>query len=124
MAKHPLPANLSVREQLVHESVAMAQYALASGMIVPPASIATLEQARAAPAETSSDIAAIVKVHDQLSKLVAPATPRALLLLGPDHAANNRGGLKAMLGSVGLVRRMMIAAIVSMVIYIGTGLTP
>ncbi|HEV7589794.1 MAG TPA: hypothetical protein VGO40_16895 [Longimicrobium sp.] len=124
MAKHPLPAALGVREQLVHESVAMAQYALASGMNVSPATVATLEQSRAAPADAPGDIAAIVKVHDQLSKLVSPATPRALLLLGPDHAANNRGGLKAMLGSVGLVRRMMIAAIVSMVVYIAVGLSP
>jgi hypothetical protein len=119
MASHSLPASLGVREQLLHESLAMAQYALASGMNVSPAAVATLEQARAA---ASGDVPAIVKVHDQLSKQVAPATPRALLLLGPDHSAG--GGLKAMLGSVGLVRRMMIAAIVSMVVYIGTGLTP
>ena len=123
MAKHPLPANLSVREQLVHESVAMAQYALASGMNVSPAAVATLEQARDAPADAPADIAAIVRVHDQLSKQVAPATPRALLLLGPDHAAT-RGGVKAMLGSVGLVRRMMIAAIAAMVLYIVVGLSP
>jgi len=124
MAKHPLPATLSVREQLVHESVSMAQYALASGMNVSPATVATLEQARNAPADSSADIAAIVKVHDQLSRLVSPATPRALLLLGPDHAAASRGGVKAMLGSVGLVRRMMIAAMISMAVYIGAGLTP
>jgi hypothetical protein len=123
MAKHLLPANFGVREQLVHESLAMAQYALASGMNVSPAAAATLEQARATPADAPIDIAAIVKVHDQLSKLVSPATPRALLLLGPDHAAAG-GGVKAMLGSVDLVRRMMIAAIAAMALYIAVGLSP
>ena len=122
MPSHPPSSTISVRDQLMQESIAMAQYALASGMNVSPAAAATLERARAASAEAPVDIAAMVKVHDQLFKLVAPATPRALLLLGPDHVP--AGGLKAMLGSVGLVRRMMVAAIGSIVVYILVGLSP
>lgn len=122
MASKPTPAPVTLREQLVHESVAMAQYALASGMRIPPAAAATLEQARTAPHGAGPDVAAIVKVHDQLSKVVAPATPRALLLMGPDHGGG--GTWKSMMGSVALVRRVMVAAIASMVMYIVVGLSP
>jgi hypothetical protein len=119
MASHSVPVT-SLREQLLHESVAMAQYALASGMRVPPSAAATLEQART---DAAMPVTAIVKVHDQLSKVVAPATPRALLLLGPDHAAASKGWM-SMMGSVALVRRVMVAAIASMVVYIIVGLSP
>jgi len=122
MASHTHPV-ASLREQLVHESVEMAQYALASGMRFPPGAAATLEQARTPAAGAATDLSAIVRVHDQLSKLVAPATPRALLLLGPDHEAAKRGWV-SMMGSVALVRRVMIAAIASMVVYILVGLSP
>ena len=119
MASHSPPA-ASLREQLLHESLAMAQHALASGMHVPPAAATTLEQARAASGGT--DVAALVKVHDQLSKLVAPATPRALLLMGPDHGGGV-SGWKSMLGSVPLVRRLMAAALVSILLYVVVGLS-
>jgi len=111
----------SVRDQLVQESVAMAQYALAAGKQVPPAVVTTLEQARTAPDDASSDVAAIVKVHDQLARLVAPATPRALLLMGPDHLSTS--GLGSMLGPIGLVRRLMVAAVISMAVFIAVSLT-
>ena len=111
---------IGVRDQLVQESIAMAQYALASGKQITSAAAATLEQARVAPAGTLTDIAAITRVHDQLSKLVAPATPRALMLMGSEHGT----GLRAMLGPVGLVRRMMVAAITSMLVFIAVSLTP
>lgn len=107
-----------VREQLLHECVAMVKYALASGMRVPAAAAAAVEQGRAAGAD-AADVAALTRVHDQLSKLVAPATPRALLLMGDEHARNRL----PMLGPVGLVRRMMIAAVASMVVFIGVSLT-
>jgi hypothetical protein len=122
MASRSTPVT-NLCEQLVHESVAMAQYALASGMRFPPGAAATLEQARTATGAAVPDISAIVRVHDQLSKVVAPATPRALLLLGPDHEAADRGWV-SMMGSVALVRRVMIAAILSMVVYIVVGLSP
>lgn len=111
----PIP---NMREQLLHECVAMVKYALASGMRVPAAAVTTVDQGRAAGAD-ASDVAALTRVHDQLSKLVAPATPRALLLMGDEHVRNRL----PMLGPVGLVRRMMIAAVVSMVVFIAVTLT-
>lgn len=111
------PTLPSVREQLLHECVAMARYALASGMRVPSTLLAPLEQA---PAAAPADVAALAKVHDQLSRLVAPATPRALLLMGDEHG-NPRP--LPMLGPVGLVRRMMVAAVLSMIVFIGVSLT-
>lgn len=107
-----------VREQMLHEGLAMAKYALASGMRVPPQAAATLELARGAP--DTVDVAALARVHEQLGKLVAPATPRALLLMGDEHT---RKRALPMLGPVGLVRRMMVAAVVSMVVFISVSLT-
>jgi len=116
----------SVREQMLHECVAMARYALASGMRVPPAAAATLEQERltipATPAEAAADVAALARVHDQLSRLVAPATPRTLMLMGPDHAGAGR--VRPTFRSIGLVQRMIIAALLSMVVYIVVSLSP
>lgn len=111
----PIP---NMREQLLHECVAMVKYALASGMRLPAAAVAAVDQGRAAGAD-ASDVAALTRAHDQLAKLVAPATPRALMLMGDEHVRNRL----PMLGPVGLVRRMMIAAVVSMVVFIGVTLT-
>jgi hypothetical protein len=118
MASHVLSANAGVSEQLLHECVAMSRYALASGMPVPPASLAAIETMRSARAG-SIDIAALTRIHGQLCKLVAPATPRALLLMGDEHGARRF----PMLGPVGIVRRMMIAAAISTVVFVLASLT-
>jgi hypothetical protein len=65
-------------------------------------------------------VAALVRIHEQLAKLVAPATPRALLLMGDEHT---RKRSLPMLGPVGLVRRMMVAAVISMLVFIAVSLT-
>lgn len=118
MSSHPLPVSTGVREQLVHECTAMARYALASGMPLPAALADTVERAASAPA--GGDVAPIARAHAQLSRLVAPATPRALLLMGDEHSAGRRF---PMLGPVGLVRRMMVAAVISILVFIATSLT-
>src|ERR1041384_6426757 len=86
----------------------------------PPAASTTLETARFAPADQPMDMAPIVKAHDQLARLVAPATPRALMVLGHEHEQNRRLGW---VGSVGLVRRMMGVAVVSVLLFMGLSLT-
>jgi hypothetical protein len=120
MSSHSLAKTSALREQALHECIAMTRYALASGMAVPPALVNAIEAARFAPADKPMDMAPIVKAHDQLAKLVAPATPRALLVMGDEHNQNSR---LAWVGSVGLVRRMMGAAVVSVLLFITLSIT-
>src|SRR5215218_11414981 len=100
MSSNPY-SGAALREQVLHECVAMVRYALASGMNVPPSVANAIEHARFTPAGQPVDMTAIIKAHDQLSRLVAPATPRALLVMGDEH---NQGNRLAWAGSVGLVR--------------------
>jgi len=104
-----------LREQVLHECIAMARYALASGLNVPPALANAIEQARFAPAGEPMDMTALVKAHAQLARLVAPATPRTLLVMGDEH---EHAGRFQWAGSVGLVRRMMAAAVISVIIFV------
>jgi hypothetical protein len=120
MSSHSLAKTSALREQVLHECIAMTRYALASGMAVPPAIANTVENARFAPADKPMDMAPIVKAHDQLAKLVAPATPRALLVMGDEHSHGSR---LAWVGSVGLVRRMMGVAVACVLVFVALSLT-
>jgi hypothetical protein len=120
MASQPISNSGALRDQLLEECAVLARYALASGMSVPVSAIQAIEKARFAPADQPMDAAALVKAHDQLSKLVAPATPRALMVMGDEH---NHGSRLAWAGSVGFVRRMMAAALVSVLVFIALSAT-
>lgn len=120
MASDPASRSFDMREQVLHECSAMARYALASGMAVPPQLMATIENVRDTTGGQASDIAALTRAHTQLAKLVAPATPRALLLMGDEHD----GPRLAWLGHVGLARRMMGAALIAMLAFLGISLVP
>ncbi|HEX8246157.1 MAG TPA: hypothetical protein VF541_21780 [Longimicrobium sp.] len=108
-----------MREQVLHECDAMARYALASGMAIPPQLMAAIDQARATPAGQPADMAALTRAHTQLAKLVAPATPRALLLMGDEHD----GPRLSWLGHVGIVRRMMLASVIAMLAFLAVSVT-
>ncbi len=119
MASKPPPAPGALRQQMLDECVAMARYALASGMPVTP-SVADSIDSAAANLDEPATLAQLVKAHGQLSRLVAPATPRALLAMGAEHGGNRM----AWLGAVGLVQRMMFAAVASVVIFFSLSATP
>jgi len=110
----------AMREQLLHECVAMARYALASGMPVPATAADAIEKARFVDSNEPLNMGPVVKAHDQLSRLVAPATPRALLALGEEHSTSRI----AWLGSVGLVRRMLGAAVFSVLLFMALSALP
>lgn len=112
------PATL--REQMLRESLAMARYALASGMPVPTAAADALEKLRFADPGEPVGMGPLVKAHDQLSRLVAPATPRALLAMGDEHVSTSR---IEWLGSVPLVRRMLAASMISVVVFVALSIT-
>lgn len=137
-----------LRDHVFSECKAMAQYALASGLKVPPGLLAALDglleresHRRAPPADgdgTDGGTAAgtpaarkpagdmdsgtrkLAAIHSRLVDLVAPATPRSLLLLANENA---RGGFWLFLGPVPLIRRLMLVAFFSLVALIAISLS-
>lgn len=76
---------------------------------------------RAVPSSQGRGIRKLVAVHAGLSQIVAPATPQAILLLASHGAGSS---VWSFLGPVVLVRRMMLAAIASLAMFMGMALFP
>ena len=120
---HPAPES-TLDGQLLCEIRAMAQYALASGMTVTPADaghfarIENLETTEQDCAQRMSDLA---KLHNRLAKLIAPATPRTILLLARE---SRKKGPFLFLGPIPLVRRLMLVACLSLVAFLLLSLSP
>lgn len=132
-------ASVPVRDQILLASQAMAKYALAAGMKVPAELVEKLESLSVAPAvceeapvpmdasaedalpetkapepkKPAADVSRqLTHIHNRLAELVAPATPKTILLLATEEA---KGGFWLFLGRVPLVRRLMALACISMV---------
>ena len=115
------------------ECQAMASYALASGLRVPPSLLESLHAL--GPADVASPEAAgrqdrpvtaeqlrrVVHIHEQLAQIVAPATPRTLLLLRTEAENASRWSF---FGPVRLIRQMVMLGIVSLLAFIFTALSP
>lgn len=121
-------------QHLLDECKAMAKYALDAGMEVSAQLLQELQNLdyKLAESETPNDEPSPVpeeylycrqlgKIHNSLSKTVAPAKPGALLLLAKEAAS---GGFKRYLGPVPLIRQMMVVAILSLAGLILVSLSP
>ncbi len=117
----PHTAEPGLRVQMVRECTEMVRYALSSGIRVSAALVETVDAARAAPPAGTSDLAALAGAHERLAKLVAPATPRALVLFAQEDARQK--GILRLPGPVRLVRRMALAAFVSVTLFIASSLS-
>ena len=141
---HASPSPHSLREQLLVESEAMARHALASGTSVPSYIIRTIERASEAPLQGGTDggrrageehrhgspatdvteppvrdlLAELSRAHAELMRLVAPASPRTIILLSEEGS-----GRLAALGPVRLVRHMLVAVIVLLAVFIALAAT-
>ncbi len=122
-------AGLGLREQLFMEARAMAEYALANGFKVSVSVVQTLERyeviqdddGKTCEVNRELPIADLVRAHAALVKLVDPAKPSTILLL--DFEQQSKGPLK-FLGPVSLIRQMMVAAIISLLLFVLLGLSP
>ncbi|MGZ0018474.1 hypothetical protein [Nitrosomonas sp. wSCUT-2] len=119
----------NIRYQLYREARAMAEYALANGKTVPESVIRTIdaftiqqEQGLNDPINIrlDLDIGELLAAHCALAKIVEPAKPKTILLLDIEQGV---AGFLKFLGPVSLIRQMMIAAIVSLILFIGLSLT-
>ncbi len=150
LSRSTVPAELNLYASLLRESIAMAKYALAAGKAIPATVAQVLEQAagaaldqdEAAKQEPDGEgagateaavngqnraaavrrvaINELVTAHEKLSQIVAPATPQAILLFAQHKAGT---GSWNFLGPVPLVRRMMLAAILSLLVFIVVSLS-
>lgn len=117
----------SLTAQMLAESRAMARHALAGGVSVPSAVIEAIDSFAfdPDPAVRSPEVVEATRrlttAYQQLVMLVAPATPRTLLLLESERA---NMGYWSFLGPVRLVRFMMSAAVFFLVVFIFTALSP
>lgn len=97
----------------------MTRYALSSGIKI-PASLAQALESFAGPDQgATSHINAgdLALAHDRLAQIVAPATPRTILLL---ERESTKRGFWLFLGPVPHIRRMMLATILFLVTFIAT----
>lgn len=124
-------ANLKLRQQLYMECRAMAEYCLANGRCVSPECIDIIESYESELKEATperkgdgnhlptkqSNVCGLVNVHRELAQTIAPAVPKTVLLLDIEQESNS---LFKFLGPVALVRQMMLAAILSILLFVGT----
>jgi hypothetical protein len=118
------PSDMSLDEEILLECTSMAKYAFASGKKVPGSVAQAIEDFIDKESNQTNpsdyDTNELAKIHGQLVDIVAPATPRTLLYM--ERQAAKGGFLKIL--PVPLVRWLMLATVISIVILIGTSLSP
>ncbi len=118
----PSHDHTTVRTQMLKECAAMAKYALASGSRVPGNLIQTLEEAGKDPDRTKTpELKTLARTHERLARIVAPSTPRTILLLAIEADKQN---IFKFLGRVPLVRRLMLAAVFFLTSFVAISLSP
>lgn len=104
-------------EQILRASAAMLRYCLASGIVVPEPVADIVERAARARSgddtDRPPDVRQLTRAHNELARLVAPATPRSILIV-----SEGRQSALSMLGPVRLVRQMLVVVIVFLVLFL------
>src|SRR5829696_5138951 len=126
MKRVPNPVPAPPKEQMASASAAMLRYALASGTIVSDSIVEIVDRAdrwRARKRQdrgemTPGETRQLVRAHGELVRIVAPATPRTILLI-----SEGRRTRLSMLGPVRLVQHMLIAVLILLAIFIALSLT-
>ncbi len=117
--------DLPLNEQIVQECLAMAKHAFASGLKVPEKVVKVLEiimpgkfgegEGKEEQAKSMPTMKELNTIHACLSHIIEPAKPRTILLL--DTEGQKKGFLKFM-APVPFIRRMVLASIISLVLFI------
>jgi hypothetical protein len=105
-------------DQLVREATAMASYALSSGRQLPPTVVTVLQNSQlatgagrdASDPDSGVDVEALSWAHSELTRLVAPDAPRAVLLLAELSGTRGRWSI---VGPIRLVRYLLMLAVLS-----------
>jgi hypothetical protein len=90
----------------------MVRYAFASGLAVPD-TVADVVHRATSHDGPPPDVRQLTRAHNELVRLVAPATPRTILVI-----AEGRQSALSMLGPVRLVRQMLVVVIVLLIAFL------
>jgi hypothetical protein len=130
----------TIEDDLLNESCAMVRYALGSGLFVPPTVVRTIDASLALRRKSHGSqrngardhedlqeswaseamLTRLVASHQHLTRIVAPATPRTIVLF----ASGERRSRFAFLGPVRLVRHMLVAAAICLAAFILLATSP
>jgi len=127
-----------MRDLFLREVLSMTRYAMSAGVNLPNHIYPTIEAFSVEheerekskqrlktdyvfKGEEALDISQLVEVHNLLSTAIAPATPRAVLLIDPAFAQKT---FFSGISVVPLLRRLMLVAFFSLVGFIGIALSP
>ena len=119
-------ANSDLRKQIYLECKSMAEYSLAKGKPVPASAIKNIEafedhsligdgENGSTQVQRAMDITALVDTHNLLARIIEPALPETVLLLDTEQQV---GSMLKFLGPVPLVRGLMLAALISLFIFV------
>lgn len=123
----------TIKEQIIMECLAMAKYALGSGLKVDGEMMEVLEcfskpQAASGVDDPGKnecpeqpDIKHLTAIHEKLCNIIEPAKPRSILMLDQEE---KRHTFFKFLGAVPFVRHMMIATIIFLALFILISLSP
>ncbi len=109
-----------LKHVLLEECFAMVKHLSADGKSIPDCSNLILNFDKADCYNSNLNEQQVVKLHNELSKFVAPARPQTLNLLQKEAQKNQTFSF---LGSVTLVKRLMLVAIISLVLFIAISLS-
>lgn len=128
MSKLPQFYLRPLQQQLLHECAEMANYALSTGRSIPASVLESLQATALAaelpessgrpPSLRPDEVARLSAAHGQLSRLIAPATPQALILMNQ----NGTGPLE-FLGPIPFIRRMLLAALLCLTSFVALSLS-
>ena len=120
-----------LEQQMLKGCHAMARHALGSGKIVPAQileNLHVLEQELKEPdliveagGQAQSTVTRLVRTHHQLSQIIAPATPRTLLILEEDK---EDASAWRFLGPIRIIRRLLGVGFFCLIVFILTTLSP
>jgi hypothetical protein len=101
--------------QLLTETEAMARYALAAGLAMPPKLVGDIHDAK-----RLGDRSSLATTHNQLVKLVAPAKPGTIRILEDEKKDS---GIGRYLGPIHLVRQLMVISVVFLAVFVALATT-
>jgi len=110
----------TVSQELLTACEEMVRYAIGTGQAIPPHVVAAVDAARE-PADRARSVVALTQAYVELVELVAPATPRTIHFLVQQKQGRH---LLPTLGSVRVVRNLVVAATVSLVLFVVIAASP
>lgn len=122
---------MQAKERILLECNAMLKYALGKGLNVPNSIVQSIVDFQSDNSKSDTNIQKndvtdmqhlllLNKAHSQLSKIVSPAKPNTLVLFEKEE----KSSFFRFLGPVGLVQRMLIIAIFSLIALICLSISP